>query len=141
MAATRTIDNAWTQNHQFEAVAFLIFPEQLLLAQFGVGVVIASLGVGFQHCLFVYPRSSTKIRHSVHTERTHQNDAHRFAIRNGIQQGSGSYDGIEEKIRSGSFLSGDEVENQLHAIDGAHGVLAIPEVPHAIIKTNVWVLR
>src|SRR5580692_5474783 len=111
MTATRTVYNAWTQNHQFESTAFLIFPEHLFLAQFGVGVVIASLGVGFQHSLLVYPRSSTKIGHSVHTERTHQNDAHRLAIRNGIQQGSGSYDGIEEKIRGSSLLSCGEVEN------------------------------
>jgi len=68
MAAIGPIDNPRSQNHKFEAIALLVFPEQLFLPQFGVGVMITPLGVGFEQCLFIHPFSSAEASHSIYAE-------------------------------------------------------------------------
>src|SRR5579864_2118066 len=68
MSASRAINYARTQNHQLETITLLVFPEQLFLTQFGVGIMIAPLGVGFEHRLFVHACFPAEASHSVHTE-------------------------------------------------------------------------
>src|SRR5580692_545623 len=68
MAAIWTIDNAGTQNHQFESIALLVFPEQLFLAQFRVRVMITPFGVRFEHCLLVHQRATAQTSHSIYSE-------------------------------------------------------------------------
>src|ERR1700675_2846350 len=99
--------------------------------------MITPLGMRFERSLLVHPRPTAEASHSVDTERTHQNDAHRLAIRDGIQQISGSYYGIEEEIGGSSLLSGGEMENKLHIIHCSSGVISITEVSDAILKTNL----
>ena len=137
MAATGTIDDARTQNHQFEPIPPLVFPEQLFLAQFGSGSNDRATrdGARARVCSFtVAPRSESG--HSVDAERTHQNDSHRLAIGDGIQQISGSYHGIQKKIGSSPLLAGGKMKNELHAIHGPRGVISVFEIPDAILKAS-----
>src|SRR5580692_475068 len=137
MTATRTIDNARAQNYEFETLPLLIFPEQLFLAQLGVGIVITPLRIEFERGLLVHLSPAPEASHPIYTERAHQNNAHRLQIRNCIKQISRSDYRIEEKIGGRSFLSGGKMENKLHIIHRSSGIISILQVSNATLKPNV----
>jgi hypothetical protein len=141
MTAVRPIDNTRTNNHEFETVSLLVFPEQLFLAQFGVRVVIAALGMRFEHGLLVHLCATAEASNSVHTKRAHQDDAHRLAICHGIQQIPGSYYGIEKEVRGSSLLSSGEMKNKLHTLYGSSGILSMLKVSDAILKLGMGMFR
>ena len=58
-------------------------------------------------------------------------------MRNSIQQVFGRYYGIEKEIGSSSFLSGGEMENELHIIHCSCGVISISQVSNAILEATV----
>src|SRR5580704_5282370 len=102
--------------------------------------MISKLRMRFQRRLLVHSCSSAETSHAIDAEGAYQNDPRRIAIPDGLQQISGSHDGIEKEICSSSLFSGGQMENQLHAINGLRGVLSILQVPNTILNTNPRIL-
>ena len=96
--------------------------------------------MGLERGLLADDCATVEVSNSVHAEGTHQNDAHRLAIGNSIQQISGSYNGIEEEIGGSSLFTSSEMENKLHVLDCSNSVLAIPQVSDRVFHTNVGAL-
>jgi hypothetical protein len=68
MTAARAIDNAGTQNNKLEAIAPLVFPEQLFLAQLLERIMITPFWMGFENSLLVYLRPAAEAGDSIYTE-------------------------------------------------------------------------